>query len=47
MSTDSNIIAQIKKIVYTKFPSAKVYLYGSRIKGTAKELQIKILIGTY
>jgi predicted nucleotidyltransferase len=37
MSTDSNIIAQIKRIVYTKFPSAKVYLYGSRIKGTANK----------
>ncbi len=45
MGTESNIISQIKRIVYTKFPSAKVYLYGSRIKGTAnKESDWDLLI---
>ncbi len=45
MGTESNIIAQIKQIVHTKFPSAKVYLYGSRIRGTAnKESDWDLLI---
>ena len=45
MITESDIIGQIKQIVYTKFPSAKVYLYGSRIKGTAnKESDWDLLI---
>lgn len=33
----SKILNQIKKIVKDKEPSAKIYLYGSRSKGTAKE----------
>ena len=31
-----NILTQIKKIVTDKEPSAKIYLYGSRSKGTAR-----------
>ena len=31
-----NILAQIKKIVKEKDPSAKIYLYGSRSRGNAK-----------
>jgi predicted nucleotidyltransferase len=37
MATESNILAQIKRIVHAKSPSAKVYLYGSRIRGTANK----------
>ncbi len=45
MTTESKIIAQIKRIVQTKFPTAKVYLYGSRIRGTAnKESDWDLLI---
>ena len=45
MDTESNIIAQIKRIVHAKFPSAKVYLYGSRIRGTSnKESDWDLLI---
>ena len=33
---DKNILTQIKKIVKGKDPSAKIYLYGSRSRGTAK-----------
>lgn len=31
-----NILAQIKKIVKEKDPSAKIYLYGSRSRGNSK-----------
>lgn len=33
----SKILNQIKKIVKDKEPSAKIYLYGSRSRGTAKD----------
>ena len=35
-NADKNILIQIKKIVKGKDPSAKIYLYGSRSRGTAK-----------
>jgi uncharacterized protein len=35
--TEAKILKQIKKIVKDKEPSAKIYLYGSRSRGTAKE----------
>ncbi len=35
-NTEKNILTQIKKIVKGKDPSAKIYLYGSRSRGTAK-----------
>ncbi len=45
MGTESNIKAQIKRIVYSRFPTAKVYQYGSRIRGTAhKESDWDLLI---
>ena len=34
MSQTNNILEQIKRIVKERYPSAKVYLYGSRAKGT-------------
>jgi predicted nucleotidyltransferase len=34
MSQTNNILEQIKRIVTDRYPSAKVYLYGSRAKGT-------------
>lgn len=33
---ESKILSDIKKIVKEKDPSAKIYLYGSRSKGTAR-----------
>lgn len=35
--SDDKILAQIKEIVRKKDPSAKIYLYGSRAKGTEKD----------
>jgi uncharacterized protein len=35
-NTDSKILSQIKKIVTEQEPEAKIYLYGSRSRGTAK-----------
>ncbi|HPR33468.1 MAG TPA: nucleotidyltransferase domain-containing protein [Prolixibacteraceae bacterium] len=35
--SEANILNQIKKIVYDKEPTAKILLYGSRSRGTAKE----------
>lgn len=35
--SESKILNQIKKIVKDKEPSAKIYLYGSRSRGTAKD----------
>ncbi|HOG20339.1 MAG TPA: nucleotidyltransferase domain-containing protein [Salinivirgaceae bacterium] len=35
-NTEKEILAQIKKIVKEKDPSAKIYLYGSRSRGGAK-----------
>jgi len=35
-NSEKSILKQIKKIVKGKDPSAKVYLYGSRSRGTAK-----------
>ncbi len=32
-----NILDQIVKIVREQEPTAKIYLYGSRVKGTAKQ----------
>lgn len=34
-NTEKSILAQIKKIIKGKDPSAKIYLYGSRSRGTA------------
>jgi uncharacterized protein len=36
MTVTSNILQRIKLLILQKEPSAKVYLYGSRAKGTAK-----------
>lgn len=36
MKKEERILTQIKKIVKGKDPSAKIYLFGSRSKGTAK-----------
>jgi uncharacterized protein len=36
INADSKILNQIKKIVTEQEPRAKVYLYGSRSRGTAK-----------
>jgi predicted nucleotidyltransferase len=35
-STDNKILSQIKKIVTDQEPKAKIYLYGSRSRETAK-----------
>lgn len=35
-SAESEILKQIKKIVTEQEPKAKIYLYGSRSRGTAK-----------
>ncbi len=35
-NADSKILNQIKKIVTEQEPKAKIYLYGSRSRGTAK-----------
>lgn len=37
MSNSDKILDKIKLIVKEKAPFAKVYLYGSRVRGTAKE----------
>ncbi|MCK4921067.1 MAG: nucleotidyltransferase domain-containing protein [Bacteroidales bacterium] len=34
MNTSNNILLEIKKIVLESEPSAKIYLYGSRVRGT-------------
>ncbi len=36
MVESARILQQIKKIVLNKEPSAKIYLYGSRARGTAR-----------
>lgn len=36
-NSKSKILNQIKRIVKDKEPSAKIYLYGSRSRGTAKD----------
>ncbi len=36
ISTESKILNQIKKIITEQEPKAKIYLYGSRSRGTAK-----------
>ena len=36
-ATEAKILKKIKKIVIDKDPSAKIYLYGSRSRGTAKD----------
>lgn len=35
--SETKILNQIKRIVKNKEPSAKIYLYGSRSRGTAKK----------
>ena len=35
--SEARILNQIKKIIKKKEPSAKIYLYGSRSRGTAKD----------
>jgi len=35
--SNDKILAQIKKIVREQDPAAKIYLYGSRARGTAKD----------
>jgi len=37
MSQKNNILEEIKRIVTEKYPSAKIYLYGSRAKGTERK----------
>lgn len=49
MNNSSEILAEIKKIVRNKEPNAKIYLYGSRARGTAKpdsDWDILILINS-
>ncbi len=36
-ASEAKILNQIKRIVKEKEPSAKIYLYGSRSRGTAKD----------
>ncbi len=36
-TSETEILNQIKKIVKDRAPSAKIYLYGSRSRGTAKK----------
>jgi len=36
-TSDTKILNRIKRIVKDKEPSAKIYLYGSRSRGTAKD----------
>jgi predicted nucleotidyltransferase len=36
-TSDTKILNRIKRIVKDKEPSAKIYLYGSRSRGTSKE----------
>lgn len=36
MKEGYNILDEIKRIVNEKSPSAKIYLYGSRVRGTSK-----------
>ena len=45
MNQNDNILKDIKRIVSERYPSAKIYLYGSRVKGTAsKESDWDLLI---
>ena len=37
MNHNDNILEQIKQIVSKRYPSAKLYLYGSRVKGKEHE----------
>ena len=36
MKDSGNILKEIKRIIKEKAPSAKIYLYGSRVRGTAR-----------
>ena len=36
MKISINILEQVKRIVIEKEPSAKIYLYGSRVRGNSK-----------
>lgn len=36
MKGSGNILKEIKRIIKEKDPSAKIYLYGSRVRGTAR-----------
>lgn len=45
MNDSSDILKEIKRIVLEQYPSAKIYLYGSRAKGSAsKESDWDLLI---
>ena len=45
MNDSSDILKEIKRIVLKQYPSAKIYLYGSRAKGSAsKESDWDLLI---
>jgi predicted nucleotidyltransferase len=45
MNDSSDILKEIKRIVLEQFPSAKIYLYGSRAKGVeSKESDWDLLI---
>lgn len=49
MSHSENILKEIKNRVKSKFPDAKIYLYGSRAKGTSNsdsDWDLLILIDT-
>jgi predicted nucleotidyltransferase len=37
MRKSKNILKEIKRIVAEKYPLAKIYLYGSRVRGTANK----------
>lgn len=37
MKKPINILEQVKRIITEKEPSAKIYLYGSRARGTSKQ----------
>jgi predicted nucleotidyltransferase len=37
MKSNSAIINKIRQVIYTKYPDAEIYLYGSRARGDSKE----------
>ncbi len=37
MKSSVNILDQVKKIIINKEPTAKIFLYGSRVHGTSKK----------
>ena len=49
MTSDAEILSQIKKIVLDREPAAKIYLYGSRARGDARhdsDWDLLILLNT-